>query len=117
MHQKHLTQSGHSTLSVVDIFHTLRVFTKEPIREQEIKLECMDYKHCTNICSTHYTPFDNGGLGSQTGRGKNIKAALLPFSFIFVSNRPWAAQHQAAHVAIAKAPQRPVRLCLLTYFP
>ena len=34
-HQKHLAQSGHS--SAVDIFNTLRIFTKEPIREQEIK--------------------------------------------------------------------------------
>ena len=42
-HQKHLTQSGCSTQSAVDIFNTLRVFTKEPIREQEIKLECMNY--------------------------------------------------------------------------
>ena len=56
-----------------------------------------------------------GGLGSQTSRGKNIKAALLTFfpSFFFMSNRPCAAQNQAAHVAIAKTPQRPVRLCLL----
>ena len=30
-------QSGRSTRSAVDIFNTLRVFTKEPIREQEIK--------------------------------------------------------------------------------
>ena len=29
-------QSWHSTRSAVDIFNTLRVFTKEPIREQEI---------------------------------------------------------------------------------
>ena len=36
-HQKHLAQSGRSTRSAVDIFNTLRVFTKEPIREQEIK--------------------------------------------------------------------------------
>ena len=35
--QKHLAQSGRSTRSAVDIFNTLRVFTKEPIREQEIK--------------------------------------------------------------------------------
>ena len=35
-------KSGHSTQSAVDIFNTLYVFTKEPIREQEIKLECMD---------------------------------------------------------------------------
>ena len=35
-HQKHLTQSGRSTRSAVDIFNTLRVFTKEPIRELEI---------------------------------------------------------------------------------
>ena len=36
MHQKHLVQSGRSTRSAVDIFNTLRVFTKEPIREQEV---------------------------------------------------------------------------------
>ena len=41
-HQKHLAQSGRSTRSAVDIFNTLRVLTKEPIREQEIKLECMN---------------------------------------------------------------------------
>ena len=41
-HQKHLTQSGLSTWSAVDIFNTL-IFTKEPIREQEIKLECLNY--------------------------------------------------------------------------
>ena len=29
-------QSWHSTRSAVDIFSTLRVFTKKPIREQEI---------------------------------------------------------------------------------
>ena len=28
--------------SAGDIFNTLRVFTKEPIREQEIDLECMN---------------------------------------------------------------------------
>ena len=46
-HQKHLAQSGRSTRSAVDIFNTLRVFTKEPIREHEIKLECMNsYSSC-----------------------------------------------------------------------
>ena len=35
-------QSRRSTRSAVDIFNTLRVYTKEPIREQEIKLECMN---------------------------------------------------------------------------
>ena len=35
-------QFGRSTWNAVDIFNTLRVFTKEPIREQEIKLECMN---------------------------------------------------------------------------
>ena len=34
-HQKHLAQSGCSTRRAVDIFNTLRVFAKEPIREQE----------------------------------------------------------------------------------
>ena len=36
-HQKHLAQFWRSTRSAVDIFNTLRVFTKESIREQEIK--------------------------------------------------------------------------------
>ena len=40
--QKHLTQSERSTRSTVDVFNTLHVFTREPIREQEIKLECMN---------------------------------------------------------------------------
>ena len=44
-HQKHLPQSGRSTRTAVDIFNTLRVFTKEPIRGQEIKLECMNILH------------------------------------------------------------------------
>ena len=44
-----------------------------------------------------------------------LKRPFCPFlsSFFFVSNRPWAAQNQAAHVAIAKMPQRPVRLCVV----
>ena len=46
MHQKHLTQSGRSTWSAVDIFNTLPVFTKEPITEQQIKLECMNSLQC-----------------------------------------------------------------------
>ena len=41
-HQKHLAQSGRSTWSAVDIFNTFCIFTKEPIREQEIKMECMN---------------------------------------------------------------------------
>ena len=60
-HQKHLAQSGRSTHSAVDIFNTLRIFTKEPIREQEIKLECMNDSYtflnslnCNNIvCHQH----------------------------------------------------------------
>ena len=46
-HQKHLAQSGRSTQSAVDIFKTLSVFTNEPIREQEIKLECINIKQYT----------------------------------------------------------------------
>ena len=41
-HQKHLAQSRRSTRSAVDILNTHRVFTKEPIKEQEIKLESMN---------------------------------------------------------------------------
>ena len=36
-HQRHLEQSGRR--SAVDMFNTLCVFTEEPIREQEVKLE------------------------------------------------------------------------------
>ena len=46
-HQKHLVQSGRSTRSAMHIFKTLRVFTKEPIREKEIKLECMNFYQLT----------------------------------------------------------------------
>ena len=46
-HQKHLAQSGCSTWSAVDIFNILHVFTREPIRGQEIKLECMNYRLIT----------------------------------------------------------------------
>ena len=42
MHQKHYAHSGSSTRSAVAIFNTLHVYTKEPIGEQEIKLECMN---------------------------------------------------------------------------
>ena len=48
---------------------------------------------------------------------KILKRPFCPFlsSFFFASNRPWAAQNQAAHVAIAKTPQRPVRLWSTAY--
>ena len=52
-HQKHLAQSGRSTRSAVDIFNTLRVFTKEPIREQEIKLECMNHYQKPGVSLSH----------------------------------------------------------------
>ena len=40
--QKHLAQSGGSTRSALYIFNALSVFTKDPIREQEIKMKCMN---------------------------------------------------------------------------
>ena len=48
--------SGRGTRSAVDIFNTLRIFTKEPIREQEIKLECMNNVQylCTSIWDLKY---------------------------------------------------------------
>ena len=42
MQQKRLAQSGRSTLHALYIFNTLSIFTEEPIREKEIKLECMN---------------------------------------------------------------------------
>ena len=56
MHQKHLAQSGRSTRSVVDIFNTLRVFTKEPIRGQEIKLACMNNIQSMFLLRPHDMP-------------------------------------------------------------
>ena len=41
MQQKHLAQSARSSRSASYISNTLRTFTKEPMREQEIKQECM----------------------------------------------------------------------------
>ena len=60
-HQKHLAQSGRSTRSAVDIFNTLRVLTKKPIREQEIKLECMNIHQIifTHIVLVRNTDFLN----------------------------------------------------------
>ena len=57
----------------------------------------MDYKHCTNICSTYYTMAD---WVLKPAVAKILKRPFCPFlsSFFFVSNRPWAAQHQAAHM-------------------
>ena len=52
-HQKHLAQSGRSTRSAVDIFNTLRVFTKKPIRQQEIKLVCMN-KEQSSTCGMNF---------------------------------------------------------------
>ena len=55
MQQKHLAQSGCSTLSALFIFNTLCVFTEKPIREQEIKLECMystQRLHLATKCSS-----------------------------------------------------------------
>ena len=40
--QKPLAQSGRSTRSTLYIFNTLRVSTKEPIREQKTELECIN---------------------------------------------------------------------------
>ena len=36
-HQKHHVHPGHNTQNALDVFNTLRIFTHEPIREQEIK--------------------------------------------------------------------------------
>ena len=52
-YQKHLRQSGRSTRSSVDIFNALRVFTKEPVREQEIKLECMNVDYWRDVVSSY----------------------------------------------------------------
>ena len=49
MHQKLLEQSGGSSRSAVVIFNSLCVFTTEPIREQEIKLECMNINVSANF--------------------------------------------------------------------
>ena len=42
MQQKYLAQSGRYTWTAVDIFNTSRVFTNEPILEEEMKLQCIN---------------------------------------------------------------------------
>ena len=46
----------------MDIFNTLCVFTKEPIREQEIKLECMNEKQHTVLSLINAPPLINAPL-------------------------------------------------------
>ena len=60
--QKHLSQSGRSTRSAVDIFNTLRVFTKEPIREQETKLECMNTRQYAHTVIVPYLIYSENWL-------------------------------------------------------
>ena len=55
-HQKHLAQSGRSTRSTVDFFNTLRVFTREPIKEQEIGVY--------EFTAFNPTRISEGGIGS-----------------------------------------------------
>ena len=74
------------------------------------------YRHLTNHSySDHWKTGADWVL--KPAMAKILKRPFLPFlsSFFFVSNRPWAAHNQAAYdVAIAKTPQRPVRLCWKT---
>ena len=90
-HQKHLAQSGCSKPSAVDIFNTLRVFTKQPIREQEIKLECMNESYFCNhsdldirskiaTSSTHYVHGSTAPVGSPKKGGS--PAVKTPFSHL-----------------------------------
>ena len=73
---------------------------------------------------TYFFPCSEYGIASgadwvlKPAVAKILKWPFLPFlsSFFFVSNQPWAAQNQAAHVAIAKTPQRLVRLCIACLF-
>ena len=48
--------TSRSTRSAVDIFNTLRVFTKEPIREQEIKLGGMKFISSIGLKNSSYCP-------------------------------------------------------------
>ena len=77
-HQKHLAQSGRSTRSAVDIFNTLRVFTKEPTREQEINLECMNknYHHLILVCYYFWSLYSISLLGFT-------QVSFYPFSDIY----------------------------------
>ena len=57
-HRKRYVQSRRSTQSALNISSTLRVFTNQPIREQEIKKECMNLIKASILCkiqnSTHF---------------------------------------------------------------
>ena len=66
--------AGHSTRSAVDIFNTLRVFTKEPIREQEIKLECMNH-----YSYTPRTLYAHAAANLNSGYSKYGKVARVHY--------------------------------------
>ena len=61
--QKHLAQSGHSTQSALYIFNTLCVFTKEPIREQEISWSVWIMVNGRLLAIFFYLYFDYVPLG------------------------------------------------------
>ena len=62
-HRAIWAQSWRSTRSAVDIFDTLRVLTKEPIREQEMQLECMNRIYCPSMQQSVQTnPGNSHGL-------------------------------------------------------
>ena len=94
-HQKHLAQSGRSTLSAVNIFNILRVFTKEPIREQEIKLGLYEYdtifgmKSTTNLLiyeHTYQTWAQNKMLSKQNKTNTKKKTKHMPNSTWFTAS-------------------------------
>ena len=75
------------------------------------KLCSQDSQNNSSVCTT----LPGADWILKPAMAKTFKRPFLPFlsSFFFVSNRPWAAQNQAAHVTIVKTPQRPVRLWTL----
>ena len=102
-HQKHLAQSGRSTRREVDIFNTLRVFTKEPIRQQEIKLECMNNRQTTITRVANESNFRDANGRVITPQGVwsiilyNINECALHSRSLSIVNSDWL-EHQPCRV-------------------
>ena len=93
------------------LFSSLQPFQEKiNFRSQIHVLECPSTGEYWNISGVPVSPGADWVI--KPAMAKILKRPFLAFlsSFFFVSNRPWADQNQAAHVAIAKKPQRPVRL-------
>ena len=71
--ERHSAKKSHVKYNII-------VFVKSKVYKNDVEPpDVGDREELEQVVVIH-----RDGLGSQTGRGKNIKAALLPFSFPFL---------------------------------